>query len=71
MYANRKQWTLTGLRVEVEQETTPDKKNKFIRKIRVSGQLDETQKSRLLQIANVCPVHKMLEGTNIIETALF
>ncbi|MNU35784.1 OsmC-like protein [compost metagenome] len=69
MYADRKQWPLTGVETEVtitrSDSTTT---TVFTRHIKVSGELDETQKSRILAIANACPVHKMLSGTVEIKT---
>ncbi|MCY1552522.1 hypothetical protein D9M68_889220 [compost metagenome] len=69
MYADRKQWPWTGVETEVtitrSDSTTT---TVFTRHIKVSGELDETQKSRILAIANACPVHKMLSGTVEIKT---
>ncbi len=70
MYANRKQWRIDSLVVEVDKGTVEDKKNIFKRIIHLKGQLDETQLNRLLQIADSCPVHKILSQGNTIETKL-
>jgi putative redox protein len=64
MYANRKQWAVEKIRVEVNEEII-DKTTVFARHIYVEGAIDEIQRGRLLQIANACPVHKTL--TNPIE----
>jgi putative redox protein len=69
MYANRKQWKIDSLTVAVEKETLADGKNIFKRTIHLKGALDEEQLDRLMQIANVCPVHKILSQANTIETA--
>lgn len=70
MYANRKQWKIDSMQVEVEKETTPDGKNIFKRTLYIKGALDNDQLARLVQIANVCPVHKILTQANTVETVL-
>ena len=40
------------------------------RQILLTGELDNTQRERLLQIANACPVHKILSGTITIQSGL-
>lgn len=64
MYANRKQWPVEKIRVEVSSEKI-DKVTRFTRHLYLEGALNEEQRARLLQIANACPVHKTL--TNPIE----
>ena len=72
MYAGRKQWPLTH--VDVDLQLNPDGKpadgNQITRAITLHGALDEEQRSRLLQIANACPVHKLLEGKVEIPSTL-
>ncbi len=73
MYAARKQWPLEHIEVQVtlNAEGKPaDGAAEFHRQIRVSGPLDESQRERLLQIANACPTHKLLAGTIRIATDL-
>jgi len=70
IYANRKQWKIDSLVVEVEKETSADGKNTFKRTLYIKGPLDEEQLNRLTQIANACPVHKILSQANTIETIL-
>jgi putative redox protein len=67
MYARRKDWMLENSEVEVSIEETPGQAT-FIRTIHLIGPLDETQKQRLLEIADRCPVHKVLSGQIKIET---
>jgi|SRR6187402_1016488 len=69
MYADRKEWDLQTVNTEitlVEEEGL----TKFIRTLTVTGQLDEQQRSRLLAVANACPVHKILTHTIEVETVL-
>jgi len=71
MYADRKGWDLTEVQLEIELERD-DQANKTIitRHIQLFGNLDETQKDRLLAIANSCPVHKILRNPIEINTKL-
>ena len=69
MYAVRKSWPLENAEVTV----TFNKEgvtSKLDRKIHLVGPLDDTQKERLLGIANQCPVHKTLTGKIEITTTL-
>jgi putative redox protein len=43
---------------------------KFIRKLQLTGKLDDEQRTRLLAVANACPVHKILTNPIAIETVL-
>jgi putative redox protein len=49
-----------------------DASNKTIinRKIQFIGNLDEVQRTKLLKVANACPVHKILTNTVEINTAI-
>ncbi|MFV5700070.1 OsmC family protein [Flavobacterium sp. ZT3R17] len=66
MYANRKGWDLTDIKVEVtfEKDAT-ENKSKMMRNIQLFGNLDNAQRARLLNIADRCPMHQIL--TNPIE----
>lgn len=72
MYAKRKAWGLTG--VEVNLEFNPNGKpaegNQIVRHIILHGELNEEQRERLLQVANACPVHKILTGSIAIDTSI-
>lgn len=72
MYATRKQWPLES--VEVELQLNPDGNpatgTDIVRKISLKGDLSVEQRERLLQIANVCPVHKILSGEIRIASSL-
>ncbi|SDH66140.1 putative redox protein [Flavobacterium omnivorum] len=71
MYANRKGWKLTDVKVEVTLDTDPiENKTKVIRDIQLFGDLDNDQIARLLNIANKCPIHKILSNTIAISTIL-
>lgn len=70
MYANHKKITISGITVEVERLVTEDKKSIFKRKVQIQGNFDSTVRERLLQIANSCPVHKILSQANQIDTVM-
>ena len=71
MYANRKGWNLTDAKVEVTFETdSVENKFKIMRNIQLVGALDTDQKARLLNIADKCPIHKILTNPIEITTAL-
>ncbi|MBW0176627.1 OsmC family protein [Sediminibacterium sp.] len=69
MYADRKQWNLDGVEVEVTLERV-EGKTVFTRNITFKGNLDDEQKERLLQIAKLCPVSKTLSGSIEINTSI-
>lgn len=72
MYANRKEWQLE--KVDIELILNPDGKptsgTDIQRRLTLHGALDDDQKERLLQIANACPIHKLLSGDVRIHSAL-
>ncbi len=71
MSANRKGWKLTEIKVEVNLDTDPiENKTKIKRDIQLFGDLDNDQIERLLNIANKCPIHKILSNTIEISTIL-
>ncbi|MCC7513891.1 MAG: OsmC family protein [Bacteroidia bacterium] len=72
MYAERKKWPLSDVNTDIS--VSWDKlNNKTViqRKVNFSGNLSDEQKNRLLQIANVCPVHKVLTNPIEIFTEMF
>lgn len=72
MYAARKQWSLKDVHVELwlNPDGKPASGIDIQRRVRIDGELDDNQRERLLQIANACPVHKMLTGEVRIDSAL-
>lgn len=81
MYANRKKLPLTKVSVDVTHnkahvddcdgcETGKAKIDVLERVIEIDGDLSEEQRQRLLQIADMCPVHKTLESEVLIKTSL-
>lgn len=73
MYAVRKQWPLTDVDVALQfnpNGTAAAGTSNIQRTITLHGDLSEEQRARLLQIANACPIHKVLTGEIHIATAL-
>lgn len=71
MYANRKGWDLTDVKVEVTFETdSVENKFKIMRNIQLFGNLENDQKKRLINIADKCPIHKILINPIEITTEL-
>lgn len=70
MYAGRKTWALEGVEVVLGFANEVPGSTTISREIKVKGNLDAEQKERLLQIANACPIHKILSGEIKIESSL-
>ena len=69
MYANRKQWPIEKILVDVTFDRDVEANTStFERTITVIGNLTEEQKQRLLVIANACPVHKIFAAPMIVNT---
>jgi putative redox protein len=69
MYANRKNFDVEKVQVSVSTEEG-EGKTILHTNIKISGNLDEAQRNRLLQIAKLCPVHKVFTNPIEIETKL-
>ena len=73
LYARRKRWPLSHVSVEVthdrvhaadaeaDGEGGADRADQFRRVVRLTGDLDDDQRARLMEIADRCPVHRTLE----------
>lgn len=81
LYARRKQWPLEGIVVHLEHwkihakdcaecETREGMLDRIDREISLSGALSEEQRTRLLEIADRCPVHRTLTSEIDIRTRL-
>lgn len=72
MYADRKEMALDTIKIHLaicnEQEMSTT--TKITRKIEFGGDLSEAELTRLMQIADKCPIHKMLSNPIQIETTL-
>jgi putative redox protein len=81
MYAEQKKWPLERVTIHLrhekihaqdcsECETREGRIDRIEREIEVEGSLDENQRTRLLEIANKCPVHRTLHSEVWIPTRL-
>jgi putative redox protein len=81
MYADRKKWSLKEIRVAlihsknyandcVNCEQPTAMLDRIERRIMLIGELTVEQRQRLLEIANLCPVHKSLTSRIDIQTEL-
>jgi putative redox protein len=75
LYAQRKKWDLKVATVHVnhckiDDEESSRKIDYFVRTIDLKGDLNEDQRSRLLEIANKCPVHKTLHAASKVDSEL-
>jgi putative redox protein len=71
LYANRKGWPLTRVRTCVRHvRASLAAKDQFELDIALEGALDDTQRARLLEIADRCPVHLTLARGSDVRAAL-
>ncbi len=62
MYADRKEWDVGELEVEVDYELNTDDGSHFEVLIKVPGALSDEQVKRLKEVAGKCPIHRALVG---------
>ena len=81
LYARRKGWPLTGVTVRLrhsrihaedcaECETKRALLDRIEREINVTGELTKEQRTKVLEIADKCPVHRTLTSEINIRTIL-
>ena len=81
LYARRKQWPLQEITVRLRHErihaqdcadceTKEGMLDRIQREITLAGPLAEEQRTRLLEIANKCPVHRTLTSEIKIDSWL-
>ncbi|HVO55598.1 MAG TPA: OsmC family protein [Solirubrobacterales bacterium] len=66
LYAARKGWDLGEVEVDVDVDLGQPA---FDVTVRLSGELDEEQRARLLKIASKCPVHKVLAAETSVKVS--
>jgi putative redox protein len=69
MYADRKKWSIDRIKVDATSDTV-ERKTIFKCEISFEGTLDDSQRMRLIEIAKLCPVHKVLTNPIEIKTEL-
>lgn len=73
MYAARKGWKLVEVAVKVDfvkADATTANSNTFSCEVKLTGELDDTQRKRLLAIAQVCPIERLLGKENKVVTTM-
>lgn len=67
MYADRHGWKLesTDVKVNIDKEGS---QSHLVREIAFRGELTEEQITRLMEIANKCPIHKLMTSDISIST---
>lgn len=73
MYADRKSWPVDSICVDLtmdivkgnEQQTTYIKRH-----IKIDGDIDDDQRQRMLQIADSCPLHRVMTNPIVISSNL-
>lgn len=72
MYADRKKYQLDAIRIELafSEEAQIENATTIIRIIELIGNLTEEERNRLMQIADKCPVHKMLTNPIKVESSI-
>lgn len=81
MYAKRKQWNLQSVHIDVAYERVLAADNadsdaavgmadRFEMEISLVGDLSEQQRNRLFEVANGCPIHRILTSSAKIQSRL-
>ncbi|UYY78468.1 OsmC family protein [Sphingomonas sp. R1] len=72
VYTLQKGWPVTGIRTLAghQRQAGAVPADLFTRRIEIEGKLDAAQRTRLLEIADRCPVHRTLTGGARVETEL-
>ena len=81
MYADRKGWPLELVTVKLSQgrihatdceecETEEGRIDQIKREVVLEGPLEEEQRRRLLEVADMCPVHRTLKSEVLVENSL-
>lgn len=79
MYADRKGWDLAGVATRLrhekihardceECESPGGRVDRIERELEISGELDEAQRARLMEIADRYPVHRTLTSETVIRS---
>ena len=80
MYARRKGWPLQGVTIRLRHsrvhaadcaacETEQGRIDSIELRVELEGPLSDEQRSKLLEIARKCPVHRTLTSEKVIEIA--
>ncbi|MGK9142851.1 OsmC family protein [Xanthomonas euvesicatoria] len=70
MVAAHKQWPLTAVHVHLRYTQRGAAGTAIARAVVLDGALDDEQRARLMEVADKCPIHRLLTGEVRIETQL-
>jgi putative redox protein len=74
LYIRRRQMAVTDLKVRVEHTETRNEQGvvhyQLVRHVAIEGDITEADRAKLLEIANKCPIHKIMEGEIEVQTQL-
>ncbi|MBZ9556862.1 MULTISPECIES: OsmC family protein [unclassified Modicisalibacter] len=71
MYARRKDWPLEAVRVEVSRDDREERHGRYTLEVSLTfeGDLDDAQRTRLLEIADRCPIHRLMTDATVAITS--
>lgn len=74
LYIRRRKMPVTGLRVTVDHVEDKNEQGQvryqMMRHLYIEGDVSEVDRQKLLEIANKCPIHRVLSGDLHIQSAL-
>lgn len=73
MYADMKKWPLEQIEIHMSMENRTDGSEYLTNinvNIKLTGELNEQQRERILKVADKCPVHKILSNPINIHTKI-
>ena len=74
LYIRRRKIAVTSLHVTIDHVESKDASGEVVyelkRRISIEGELSDSERQRLLEIAGKCPVHRILEGRISIVSEL-
>ncbi len=70
LYARHKGWPLTHVDVDIDRDDSEERQGKYRLNVTLTphGELDDDQRARLLQIADRCPVHRLMTDAEVLIT---
>ncbi|MFZ6726253.1 OsmC family protein [Undibacterium sp. MH2W] len=74
LYIRRRQMAVTDLRVTVDRVEGKNEQGQvtyhMLRRISIEGPITDAERSRLMEIADKCPIHKLLTGQISIQSEM-
>ena len=74
LYIRRRQMPVTGLRVTINHVEDKNEQGQvryqMMRHIYIEGDVSDVDRENMLEIANKCPIHRLLSGDISIQSAL-